>query len=537
MTGLLQHRPSPEFTPMPTLQPPSPLASAAVVFYGPHGAVTQHATQRGVSRPTLYREAQAVVRALDPRRHQEELACLRQQRADLQDQCAQLQQRLAAVVVVDADKQTEFAATGQALGVSLAAVQALLRVLLGAATPSRAELGRRSQAAARRAGVLLAVLDGHSRGRARQVAADEIFSGRRPILMMVEPDSLCWLGGRLADNRDGQTWAEELRTLRVAEQVTADGGLGLRKGVALVSAERQQAGQPALHDQRDHFHIVHRARRGRRGARHQAAQALQRAEKAQAAYDQAGRTGVPRSPMQGRLLNQAWARAEEAFDRWTAQEAADNRLRCALPLITPEGTLNTRARAEAEVQAALAGQTGDDWARARRLLTTQAFTFLDRVSVQLAALPVPEELRQAAVREETLRRRPEARRGDRAAAALARGLLLVASVTLTLAGAAGVQARQLVRGVLDGTWRSSSLVEGINSVVRMHQRRQKRLTQSLLDLQRLYWNVKVFAAGKRKKSSPYGRLGLVLPEGGWWTLLQSTPEQLEEQLSALNPAA
>jgi len=241
--------------------------------------------------------------------------------------------------------------------------------------------------------------------------------------------------------------------------------------------------------------------------------------------------------MQGRLLNQAWARAESAFDRWTAQEAADNRLRCALQLITPDGTLNTRARAEAEVQAALAGQTGDDWARARRLLTTEAFTFLDRVQEQLTALPVPEELRQAAVREEALRRRPEARRGDGAAAALARGLLLVASVTLALAGAAGVQARQLVRGVLDGAWRSSSLVEGINSVVRMHQRRQKRLTQGLLDLQRLYWNVKVFGAGKRKKSSPYGRLGLVLPKGGWWALLQLTPEQLEEQLSALNPAA
>lgn len=522
---------------MPTLLPPAPLASAAVVFFGPHGAVSQHAAQRGVPRPTLYREAHAVVRALDPQPHQEELARLRQQRADLQAHGAQLQQRLEAAVVVDVDKQTEFAVTGQALGVSLAAIQTLLGVILGAATPSRAELGRRSRAAGRRAGALLAVLDRHSRGRARQIAADEIFSGRRPILMMVEQDSLCWLGGRLADNRDGQTWAEEFRTLTVAEQVTADGGVGLRKGVTLVNAERQQAGQPTLHDQRDHFHIVHRARRGRRGARHQATQTFQRAEKAQAVYDHAGRTGVPRSPMQGRLLNQAWARAEQAFDRWTAQEAADNRLRSALQLITPEGTLNTRARAEAEVQAALAGQTGDDWARARRLLTTAAFTFLDRVQAQLAAVPVPEELRQAALREETLRRRPEARRGDSAAAAVARGVLLVASVTLALAGAAGVQARQLVRGVLDGTWRSSSLVEGINSVVRMHQRRQKRLTQSLLDLQRLYWNVKVFAAGKRKKSSPYGRLGLVLPEGGWWALFQLTPEQLKEQLSALNPAA
>jgi hypothetical protein len=522
---------------MLTLPLPPALASAAVVFYGPHGAVTQQAAHRGVPRPTLYREAHAVVRALDPQPHQEELDRLRQQLNDVQAQCVQLHRRLETAVVVDIDKQTEFAVTGQANGVSLAVLQKLLAVILSAATPSRAEQGRRSRAMGRHAGALLAILDHYSRGRARQVAADEIFSGRRPILMMVEQDSLCWLGGRLANNRDGETWAEEFRTLSGAEQVTADGGQGLRKGVALVSAERQQAGQERLYDQRDHFHIVHRARRGRRGARYQARLALQRAEKAQAAYEHAGRQGVRRSSMQGRLLNQAWAKAEQAFDRWTAQEAADNRLRLALPLITPDGALNTRARAEAEVQAALAGQTGDDWERTRRLLTPEAFTFLDRVQAELEALPVPEELRQVALREETLRRRPEARRGNSAEAAVARGLLLVASATLALAGAVGEQTRLLVRRVLDRAWRSSSLVEGINSVVRMHQRRQKRMTQGLLDLQRLYWNMKVFQAGKRKKTSPYGRLGLALPKGGWWSLLKLTPEQLKEQLSALNPAA
>jgi hypothetical protein len=522
---------------VPNLLPTRGLASAAVVFYGRQGDVTRHAAWRGVPRQTLYREADGVLRALDPHPHQEELAGLRHQVADLTSQCAQLQCRLAIAVVVDRDKQAEFAATGQARGVSLTAIYVLLRVLLGTATPSPAKLGRFSHAAGRRAGSLLAVLDPHSRGRARQVAADEIFSGRRPILMTIEQESMCWLGGRLADNCNGETWAEEFRGLTVAEQVTMDGGQGLRKGAALVSAERQQAGGAPLHDQRDHFHIVHRARRARRGARYQAIQTLQRAEKLQASYERDGKIGVPRSPMQGRLLNQAWVQAEQAMDRWTAQEKADRRLQLALPLVTPDGELNTRARAEAEVQAVLVGQTGDDWARARRLLTPAAFTFLDRVHEQLAALPVPEEFRQAAVQAETLRRRPEALRGDSQAAAVARGLLLVASVILSLGQETGTRALALVRGVLDRACRSSSLVEGVNSVVRMHQRRQKRLTQGLLDIQRLYWNMHAFRAGKRKGSSPYGRLGLVLPEGGWWALIKLTPEQLQEQLSALNPAA
>src|SRR5579883_2698867 len=227
---------------MATLLPPPALASAAVVFFGPHGAVSQFAARRGVGRQTLYREADAAVRALDPCPHREQLARLRQQVADLETQAAALQRRLAAAVVVDEDKQAEFAATAQAIGVSLGAAHALLRVLLGVRAPSRATLGRFSRAAARRAGALLAVLDRHSRGRARQVAADEIFSGRQPVRMTVDQESLCWLGGRLADNRQGETWAAELRGLSAAEQVTVDGGNGLRQGVALVNAERRQAG-------------------------------------------------------------------------------------------------------------------------------------------------------------------------------------------------------------------------------------------------------------------------------------------------------
>ena len=206
-------------------------------------------------------------------------------------------------------------------------------------------------------------------------------------------------------------------------------------------------------------------------------------------------------------------------------------------MATPDGFLNTRVRAQKEIRDVLASQTGDDWARARRLLTSEAFTFLDRVHEKLETLPIPVKLRQAAVRAETLRRRPEALRGNTPAAAAARGALLVARVTLALAHDAGTRALTLVRDVLDTAWRSSSLVEGVNSVVRMHQRRQKHLTQELLNLQRLYWNTHAFRAGKRKGTSPYRGLALVLPHGNWWQLLKLTPAQLQQQLAALNTAA
>jgi hypothetical protein len=148
--------------------------------------------------------------------------------------------------------------------------------------------------------------------------------------------------------------------------------------------------------------------------------------------------------------------------------------------------------AEAEVRQAVAGQTPSHWVRGQRLLGPQAFAFLDHVHEQLAAL-----------------------RGEHAPARVARGVLLAAGLVPSLAGEAGQQVPALVRRVLDTACRSSSLVEGLNRVLCMQQARQKRLTQELLDLKRLDWNLHACRAGARKGSTPYGRQGLAVPPGSW----------------------
>jgi len=79
--------------------------------------------------------------------------------------------------------------------------------------------------------------------------------------------------------------------------------------------------------------------------------------------------------------------------------------------------------------------------------------------------------------------------------------------------------------------RASSAVEGVNSVVRMHQGRHRHVSQEMLDLKRLYWNCRVFREGKRKGRSPYELLGLKLPTSDWWQLLQMDPQELEQKLS------
>lgn len=512
------------------------LASAAAVFLGSHGAVARLARHRHCSRQALYRQAQAVATALDAPRHPQRHADPPAPSADVPARYAPKQRRRDEAVGRDADRLAHFAATAQALGVSLSATRALWAVLRPRRVPSVATLGRLTQQAGRRAGTVLAVLDAHSRPKAKQVAADEIFAGRKPVLMTVEQDSLCWLGGRRADSRDSAEWVQEFRALPAAEQVSRDGGQGMEKGLALVNAERADKGQAVIADQEDHFHLLHRGQQALRALRRQAAGALRKAEQAQRSRDRQARNAQSTAGNAVRA-SRAWRQAEAAFDRWSAQERAWERLRAALRLFTPLGQLNTRPHAEAQVRAALEALTGPEWSRVRtKLVGFKVFTFLDRAQEQLAALPAAPELIEAAVQAEGLRRSAEALPGERARAAAARGVLLAVGVVLSLAGRAGTEAVAGVRGVLRQVWRASSLVEGLNSVLRMHQGRHKRLTQGLLDLKRLYWNLHVFAAGRRKGQSPYGRLGVVVPEGIWWELLNKPPEQLRQELSALNPA-
>ena len=75
-------------------------------------------------------------------------------------------------------------------------------------------------------------------------------------------------------------------------------------------------------------------------------------------------------------------------------------------------------------------------------------------------------------------------------------------------------------------------MECVNSVARLHQARHRKMTQGLLDLKRLYWNLHRFRLSHRKDQTPYGLLGLKLPDLSFWEFLKLTPEQLREQPSA-----
>jgi len=528
-----------------SLPPHLRIANAAAVLDGPHGDITRRALQHGLSRQALYRDTDRVLQALDAPHADQQLRELRAQIAALRAQITALQAALGAAVTPDEDRLAAFASTAQAEGVSLPVARRLLVPLLakpdagGSAPPklpSVAQLGRWSRAAAVRAAPLLAVLDEFSRPCVGQAASDEIFFGKKPCLMVVEHHSLCWVSGRLAPRRDGTEWAKEFRQLPNLRQTTQDGGTGLAKGLAIANAERHKAEHAPVLAQDDHFHVLREGARALRKMQGAVARLIDKAEKAdRKAVAKERQTGDGRGKG---AAAKAWRRAERACEAWSAAEAAWAEVAAALRLFTPQGALNTRDRAEAALQAALARLPGPPWSKVRRLLgRPQLLTFLDEAPKRLSALPVAGELLAAALRVEGLRRQPEGLQGAGGQAGALRGVLLAAGLVLSLSGAAGSQALALVRGTLRGVWRASSLVECLNSVARMQQGRHRKMTQGLLDLKRLYWNCRTFRTGQRRKKSPYDLQGLRLPTRAWWELLRLTPEQLRGHLQVAHNAA
>jgi hypothetical protein len=234
-----------------------------VVFFGVYGDVTRQAAERAVSRQRLYREAAQTMALLEGTAQRAEVERLQEQVQQQQQRIADLERDLSQAVLIDPDRMARFAAEAQAEGVRLPTVQGWLKRLLPERASSVAKLGRWAQAAAARASLLLPVLDEFARAEVRQAAADEIYV-KAAVLMVVEPDSMCWLTGSLTPQVSGEVWAGQFGTLSALEQVTRDAGSGLSKGVALLNAQRHEHGLPAVADQLDHFHTLREGGRAQR---------------------------------------------------------------------------------------------------------------------------------------------------------------------------------------------------------------------------------------------------------------------------------
>jgi hypothetical protein len=514
------------------------ICNVASLFSGVWGAVSKRAREADCSRQAIYQQKVRVVQAVaEAQQGGPSRAELQAENERLREENRQLWEELAVTAEFPPSQQQRFAAEASAMGLSLPQIVALLTIVLGKTRPSRATVGRWVGEAAEKAGRLLAVLDRSCRMLVTTLCLDEIFLHRQPVLMGVEPHSMTWIMGQRAKDRKGTTWSAALAPWTKLNYAVVDAGTGLCKGLDLTVQQRRAAGSAVpLETNLDNFHIQQPGRKALRGEWEQAERVWQQAEQADRVLSEKERQGQNRAGAAVRA-SKAWLRATEALATAERREAAYQRAVAALEVFRPDGRLNSRGAARVELDAALQELPGPYWAKLHRMaLDSRALTFLDRLHRELAAAEPRAELREALV---NLWQQRHPRRSGPTRQGTARNPVLVtlhALICSKLEPDWHASYRR-VATVLARTVRASSVVECMNSVVRMHQARHRGLSQRLLDLKRLYWNCRTFAEGKRQDHCPYEHLGLRLPTYDWWALLQMAPGELEQQLSSVNVAA
>jgi len=505
------------------------IGNAAAVLTGRWGDVTRQAEAAGWSRQIAYQHARRVQKAVDAQdgddlTHQE----LLNQIQALRRENRQLWNWLEHTIELPKAKQRHFATMAAAMGFSSRQIARLLALLLPVAlSPAPATVRRWVHLEAVKAGVLLRRLDRACKTLVTVACLDEIFFGRQPVLVAVEPQSMAWVLGHRASDRSGPTWAAALRDWPALRAVVADGGTGLHAGLSLVQQQRQESAQAPLEVGLDIFHTQREAQRLLRTIWSRTEGLWIKAEAAarQASHDKQQGQGAQSAAARARW---AWKRAIAAFAQAEGIEAAWREITAALQIFHPDGRLNARLEAETRIAQAMPRLTGADWSKVIRLLRDpRSFMFLDRLHRQLSVAELDAERRAALVRLWWLRRqrpRGKSRCGGGDAAHVAH---LVQMQVCAGLGVDWAETYRRVSRVLWSTVRASSAVECMNSVIRMHQARHRSLTQPLLDLKRLYWNCREFDEGKRRNRCPYAHLGLKLPSYDLWELLQRSPDELK----------
>jgi hypothetical protein len=519
---------------MATLSARTLISNVASLFSGRWGAITERAKEAGCSRQAIYQQEERVVQAVqDAQRGGPTRAELQAENDRLREENQQLWAALETAVDFPLSKQKQFAVTASAMGLSLQQIAVLLAVVLPRAVcPKRSTLGRWVAQAAQKAGQLLQVLDRACQTLVLTLCLDEIFLRRRPVLMGVEPHSMAWVIGQRTVDRTGATWCAAMAPWQRVTYVAVDGGSGLRRGLELTYQQRQQAGPPLpLETNLDNFHIQQEGQKALRTEWQDAERVWQKAEQADRAVAEKDRHGQDNRGVKT-TARAAWARAETVFLAAERREAAFRRVVVALGLFQPGGSINERVWASAEIEAAVQDLPGWRWAKFCRMARdVRALTFLDRLQRELQEAEPDAPLR-AALLQLWQARHPQ-RPGKGASPGARRNPALVTIRTLVCQKLdANWQAAYVrVARVLRRTVRASSVVECMNSVLRMHQARHRGLSQRLIDLKRLYWNCRSFVEGKRRNHCPYEHLALALPTYEFWGLLQMTPQELEQKLS------
>jgi len=387
--------------------------------------------------------------------------------------------------------------------------------------------------AGRRAGEILAKVDHAALGAVMQ-ARDELFVGREPILLMVEPKSLAITGLYATADRDADTWGCVLlftQDRRVQIKGLAEDG-------CIPYAASCRAAQLDAAIQKDVWHPLEDVRKVIRDVEREAFQKMKAAEKLE------------------KGLRKAWD--EAVFDQWAALDAQidslleqSSRLRfwrdClwdAVELVDwRSGEIRDRAINQWLADETLHGLRQLPHPRIQQLAERLAaqlpemLTFLDGIAQPLAQwqsqtqslFPDPATAMhfQAAVAR-LWRLEHALRNGQKQFARPALDAEQWLALWLEDNPQLQPHAEKLL-SLLEATVRTSSAAETINSVLRPYLDRRRECTdldsrQCFLNLFALWFNLHKFDRGPRKGKCPYELAGIDLGSDDWLTLLSYPPD-------------
>lgn len=387
--------------------------------------------------------------------------------------------------------------------------------------------------AGQRAGEILAQVDHSTLGPVVQ-ARDELFTGRQPNLLMVEPHSLVITGLYAAADRDAETWGCVL--LFTQERQVQIKGLAEDGCIPYAASCRAAELDTAI--QKDVWHPLHKATQVVKDVERAALREMRAADKLEKQltkqWHEAGfDSWVTTTAQAERLLEQS---AQLRFWRsclWDAVEIVDLR----------SGEIRDRAINQWLLDETLAGLRQLDHPRIQALvkhLAAQApelLTFLDGLAQPLAEWQA--QLGQhfpdrawAAFFQASVARLWRLEHALRNGQRQFRKATREARQRVAEFVAADPQAQQLAEELLtllERTVRTSSAAETINSVLRPYFNRRRECTdlvsrQLFLNLFALWWNMHKFTRGPRRGKSPYELAGIDLGTDDWLTLLGFPPD-------------
>ena len=171
-----------------------------------------------------------------------------------------------------------------------------------------------------------------------------------------------------ASDRKAETWQQQLVPLKNLEFAISDAAKGIAAAVQQTAQRRRESNPSAsaLEHGLDLFHTTQDAQRVLGQAWRRVEPLWEQAETCDTAVERDKEQGID-ARGSASAAHAAWSRAIAALEQVERLELAWGRCRAAFELFRPDGQLNDRVWAEAEIKAGLSELTGPEWQQGQKL--------------------------------------------------------------------------------------------------------------------------------------------------------------------------